>query len=197
MIKWLTEFTGWDEQTVIITLIVTAVCFVGLLIYERIVAKKGINSTEKQEMRDIVNRYIPDGEKYTAVYAHYTETIRQTTQTVRRYYYYIVAFREEEPDHLWLMPVDVSGGHMEYTESWRMDADALKKADGNILQLCLLPKDAKWAMQAIRFKVEESNTKLGKECKVNIYQKEEMESFRRFAPDYIKTVNEILKGNHT
>lgn len=197
MIKWLAEFTGWDEQTVIITLIVTAVCFVGLLIYERIAAKKGINSTEKQEMRDIVNRYIPDGEKYTAVYAHYTETIRQTTQTVRRYYYYIVAFREEEPDHLWLMPVDVSGGHMEYTESWRMDADALKKADGNILQLCLLPKDAKWAMQAIRFKVEESNTKLGKECKVNIYQKEEMESFRRFAPDYIKTVNEILKGNHT
>ena len=112
---------------------------------------------------------------------------------MERYYYYIVAFCEQEPDHLWLMPIQVSDGHIEYTECYRMDADSLKKLKGNMLCLWMLPKDAKWAMQAIQFKVEESNTKLGKECRVNIRQKEETESFRRFAPAYIEAINKKLK----
>ena len=155
MIEKLAEMVGVTPQAFMIGVGVLVVLFIIIYIKITLDEKKGVNSQEKQDIRKIISNLVPDGEQYTAAYAHSKEVYGTARMRREVYHYYAVGFKPEQPDHLWVVPIGVERGKI-------------------VLYL---------------ISVDGSNTKLGKECQVNIQQKEEAEAFRKFAEAFQECVN--------
>ena len=186
MIQKLADMVGVTPQVFIITIVLFAAAFAVLWIKMSFDEKKGVNSKEKDEIRKIITNLVPDGGQYTAAYAHSTEYQGR----IRYYHYYAVGFRADQPDHIWVIPIGVEGDRIVYTEPVRASAENLEYVGGNS-SLLLLKFPGK-RNNCIQLSVSASNTRLGKECRVNIQQPEESKAFDSFAEAFQTQVNAAL-----
>lgn len=186
MIQALADKLNVTPQALIITIVFFVAAFIVLWIKMTIDEKKGVDSKEKEEIRKIIGNLVPDGMQYTAAYAHSTEYQGR----IRYYHYYAVGFRADQPDHIWVIPIGVEGDRIVYTEPVRASAENLEYVGGNG-HLLLLKFPGK-RNNFFQLSVDASNTKLGKECRVNIQQPEEAEAFPPFAEAFQEKVNNAL-----
>ena len=186
MIQALADKLNVTPQALIITIVLFVGAFIVLWIKMTIDEKKGVDSKEKEEIRKIVGNLVPDGMQYTAAYAHSTEYQGR----IRYYHYYAVGFRSDQPDHIWVIPIGVEGDRIVYTEPVRASAENLEYVGGNS-SLLLLKFPGK-RNNCIQLSVSSSNTKMGKECRVNIQQPEESKAFDGFAEAFQEKVNAAL-----
>ena len=193
MIQKMADYIGVSPQALIIGLVVFAVLFVIIYIKISIDEKKSVNSQEKAEIRKLIDQVVPDGSQYMAAYAHSKEVYGSRTMRREVYHYYAVGFRPDQTDHMWVIPIGVENGKIVYTQPARASADTLAFVSGN--QYCIqlhFPNDKKniWEIN-----VDSSNTRMGKECQVNIQQPEEAEAFKTFAGAFLEQVNQTLGVN--
>ncbi len=192
MIEKMANALGVSPKVMMISLVVFAVLFVLIYIKITIDEKKGVDSQEKADIRKIITNLVPEGSQYTAVYAHSKEVYGSRRMRREVYHYYAVGFIPSQTDHLWVVPVGVEHGKIVYTQAVRMSAENLSYVGGNEMYLELHFPDRKdaWILTT-----EASNTKMGKECQVNIQQKEEADAFHAFAKIFQEQVNRTLGVN--
>lgn len=187
IIEKLADMVGVTPQVFIITVVILVILFIIIYIKISLDEKKGVNSQEKEEVRKIITNLVPDGGQYTAAYAHSKEVYGGARMRREVYHYYAVGFRQDQTDHLWVVPIGVEGGKIVYTKPVRASSENVNFVGGNAYELQLnFPggKDSKYIL-----KVEESNTKMGKECQVNIQQPDEAKAWQEFAPKFQERVN--------
>ena len=172
---------------IIIGAIVLVVLFVVVYIKMTIDEKKGANSEEKQQIKNIVKKVVPNGESYTAAYGTREELTLggggRTVTTTTKYWYYAVAFK---PGDLYLVPLSFEGGDISYGEAVRIGKEDLGMAEAKNGLLTLFDKNQK---ELFTLFVVASNTKDDKYHPVNIQQKEEAEAFAQFAQALMQEVN--------
>lgn len=172
---------------IIIGAIVLVVLFVVVYIKMTIDEKKGANSEEKQQIKNIVKKVVPNGESYTAAYGTREELTLggggRTVTTTTKYWYYAVAFK---PGDLYLVPLSFEGGDISYGEAVRIGKEELGMAEAKNGLLTLFDKNQK---ELFTLFVVASNTKDDKYHPVNIQQKEEAEAFAQFAQALMQEVN--------
>lgn len=190
MIEKIAAKLGVTPQVFIITIIVLVIAFIIIWIKISIDEKKGVNSQEKEEIRKIVGNLIPGGVQYTAAYAHSKDVYGGARMRREVYHYYAVGFLPEQTDHIWVIPIGVEGGRIVYTEPFRASAENLEYVGGGAYELLL--KFPGKRDNCIKLTVDSSNTKLGKECQVNIQQPEEAAAWKGFAEAFQEKVNGAL-----
>lgn len=189
MLQKIADMMGVSPEVVIITTVILVILFIFFYVKMTIDEKKGVNSQEKADVRKIVTNLIPDGQEYTAVYAHSKEVYGSARMRREVYHYYAAGFHPARTDHLWVIPIGVEGGKIVYTKPLRASAEILSYVGGNERRLELHFPGTK---DKYILSVEGSNTKNGKECQVNIQQKEEAETFYTFAAGFQERVNAAL-----
>lgn len=172
---------------VVIGIVAAVVLFVLVYIKITIDEKKGENSAEKQKIKDIVKKTVPDSETYTIAYGTREEFSlggggRRVTTTTK-YWYYGVAFKQGD---LYLIPLDFAGGDISYGEPVHMEKDNYALAECMNGLLTLYEKNKK---EPINLFVVASNTKEDKYHPVNIQQKEEAAAFMQFAQSFVQEIN--------
>lgn len=189
MIQKMADYLGVSPKAVVIGIIGFVIAAVIVYIKISIDEKKGVNSQEKADIRKIITNLIPEGGQYTAAYAHSKEVYGSARMKREVYHYYAVGFRQDQPDHMWIVPVGVERGKIVYTQPVRVSAENLTFVGGNeyLLSMNFPEKKAKYIIT-----VDSSNTKTGKECQVNIQQQEEAQAFYGFAKEFQKNVNDAL-----
>ncbi|MDE6902926.1 MAG: hypothetical protein K2P22_09310 [Lachnospiraceae bacterium] len=190
MIQKLADMVGVTPQVFLITIGLFVAAFIVLYIKMTMDEKKGVNSQEKADIKKIVGNLIPDGGQYTAAYAHSKEVYGSARMRREVYHYYAVGFRPDQPDHLWVIPIGVEGDKIVYTEPVKASAETVEYIGGNKRELQLHFPGGRKNLWLIT--VDASNTKLGKECRVNIQQPEEAEAFEKFAEVFQERVNSAL-----
>ncbi len=172
---------------IIIGVIAVVVLFIIVYVKMTIDEKKGANSEEKQRIKDIVRRAVPDGASYTAAYGTREELTLggggRTVTTTTKYWYYAVAFK---PGDLYLVPLAIEGGDISYGQPLHYGKNDLGMAEAKKGLLTLYDKDRK---EIFTLFVVESNTKDDKYHPVNIQQKEEAEAFAQFSQALMQEVN--------
>lgn len=192
MLQKIADALGVSPQVVIITTAGLVVLFIIFYVKMTIDEKKGVDSQEKADIRRIINSLVPEGQEYTAAYAHSKEVYGSARMRREVYHYYAVGFHQGRTDHLWVVPIGVENGKIVYTKPLKMSADTVRYVGGNEYRLELHFPDTK---DKYIISVDASNTKWGKECQVNIQQKEEAEAFHTFARDFQERVNAALGVN--
>ena len=172
---------------IIIGVAAVVVLFIIVWVKISIDEKKGENSGEKQKVKDIVKKAVPNGESYTAAYGT-RETLAlggggRTVTTTTSYWYYAVAFK---PGDLYLVPLSFDGGDISYGEPVHYGKEDLGMAEAKNGYLTLFDKERKEIMTLF---VVASNTKEDKYHPVNIQQKEEAEAFGQFSRNLMQEVN--------
>lgn len=190
IIEKLADMLNTTPQVFMISVGVFVVLFIIIFIKISMDEKKGVNSQEKEDIRKIISNLVPDGAQYTAAYAHSKEVYGGPRMKREVYHYYAVGFRPDQADHLWVVPIGVEGGKIVYTEPIKASAETLVYVGGNVHQLLLQFPGGKKNLYIIT--VDSSNTKLGKECQVNIQQPEEAAAFKQFAEAFQESVNREL-----
>lgn len=159
------------------------------MVREHINKKKGFDSEEKKSLRELVNEVIPDGQQYQVVYASHVEkeTRRgaKTKTVTKRAWYYAVVFQPNAT--LWVIPLHYDNGKMSHEDAMIIPKEELHRVtvlDGwvkfyDVDNHLLLP-----------IEVNDSNTKDGIECPVNIQQKEEYDAFVSFIKTFADEVND-------
>ena len=172
---------------IIIGVVAVVVLFVIVYVKMTIDEKKGANSEEKQRIKDIVRKTVPNGETYTAAYGTREEYSfgggGRTVTSTTKYWYYGVAFK---PGDLYLVPLSFDGGDISYSQPMHMEKGDFGMAEFKNCLLTLYNKDKKESMNLF---VAASNTKEDKYHPVNIQQKEEAEAFAQFAEAFAKDIN--------
>ncbi len=171
----------------IIGAVVLVVLFVVVYIKMTIDEKKGANSEEKQKIKNIVKKVIPNSESYTVAYGTREELTLggggRTITTTTKYWYYAVAFK---PGELYLVPLSFEGGDISYSEPVYIGKNDLGMAEAKNGLLTLFDKNRK---ELFTLFVVASNTKDDKYHPVNIQQKEEAEAFAQYAQTLMQEVN--------
>ena len=172
---------------IIIGVAAVVVLFIIVWVKISIDEKKGENSGEKQKVKDIVKKAVPNGESYTAAYGT-RETLAlggggRTVTMTTSYWYYAVAFK---PGDLYLVPLSFDGGDISYGEPVHYGKEDLGMAEAKNGYLTLFDKERKEIMTLF---VVASNTKEDKYHPVNIQQKEEAEAFGQFSRNLMQEVN--------
>ncbi len=172
---------------IVIGVVAVVILFVIVYVKMTIDEKKGANSEEKQKIKDIVKRAVPDGETYTIAYGTREEYSigggGRTVTSTTRYWYYGVAFKQGD---LYLVPLSFEGRDISYSEPLHFEKSGLGMAESKNGLLTLYGKDRKELMNLF---VVASNTKDDKYHPVNIQQKEEAEAFVQFAEAFAKDIN--------
>ena len=189
MIEKMAETIGVSPKSLIMGIIFFVIAVIVLYIKTSIDEKKGVDSKEKEEIRKLVNNLVPDGHEYTAAYAHSKEVYG--SRSVRReiYHYYAVGFHKDRTDHLWVIPIGVEKGEIVYTQPMCLSVQNVSYIGGNSARLEIHFPESK---NLCILSVDASNTKMGKECQVNIQQPEEAKEFIPFAEAFQSRVNDAL-----
>lgn len=192
MIEKMAAYMNVSPEVMIICIIGFVAAFIIIYIKISIDEKKGVDSQEKEDVRKIISNLIPDGQEYIAAYAHSKEVYGSRRMRREVYHYYAIGFRPDQTDHLWVVPIGVEGGKIVYTEPLKMSADSLSFVGGNEYRLELHFPDTK---DICILSVDKSNTKMGKECQVNIQQTEEADAFHAFGKTFQERINAALGVN--
>ncbi len=189
MIQKMADYLGVTPKVLIICLIGFAIAFVIIYIKITIDEKKGVNSQEKADIRKLISHTVPDGTQYMAAYAYSKEVYRSRSFKREVYHYYAIGFRPTQTDHMWVIPITMENGKMVYADPIRLSAETLAYVGGYPGRLEMhFPR----TKDVCIISVAASNTKLGKECQVNIQQPEEAEAFQSFGKDFQERINLTL-----
>ena len=135
IIENLADMVGVTPQVFLITIAVLVVLFVIIYIKISLDEKKGVDSQEKAEIRKIITNLVPGGDQYTAAYAHSKEVYGGARMRREVYHYYAVGFRQDQPNHVWVVPIGVEGGKIVYTEPVRASSENVNYVGGNAYEL--------------------------------------------------------------
>ena len=179
-----------ESKYIVIGVVALVVLFVIFYIKATIDEKKGENSEEKQNVKDIIKKVVPDPEAYTAAYAIWEKIDigggGRTITTTTHYWYYAVGFKTGS---LYVVPLSFDGGDMSYGEAMSFSKENVgmvnAKEGDSWMTLYDLEKN-----EMVNIIVGPSNTKDDKYHPVNIQQKEEYQSFCEFVKDFMKEVND-------
>lgn len=167
---------------------IVALLFICLILYisikEFLYTKKGANSQEKAEIRSVVNKLIPDGSSYTAVYASYEEPGR--TGAYRTYHYYAAAFNKNGP--LWLIPLQCDKGRITYSDAIEIRKSELKRVTPHKDRTAFFDQSGSLLLE---LHVTGDNTLNDRACPVNIQQKEEAAQFSEYINAFAAEVNTL------
>lgn len=179
-----------ESKYIVIGVVVVVVLFVIFYIKATIDEKKGENSEEKQKVKDIIKKVVPEPELYTAVYAIWEKIDigggGRTITTTTHYWYYAVGFKKSS---LYVVPLSFDGGDMSYGEAMTFTKEnvGMVNAKEGDSWMTLYDLDQK---EMVNFIIGPSNTKDDKYHPVNIQQKEEYQAFCDFVKDFMKEVND-------
>lgn len=179
-----------ESKYIVIGVVAVVVLFVIFYIKATIDEKKGENSEEKQKVKDIIKKVVPEPETYTAAYAIWEKIDigggGRTITTTTHYWYYAVGFKQGS---LYVVPLSFDGGDMSYGEamSFTKENVGMVNAKEGDSWMTLYDLEQK---EMINFIVGPSNTKDDKYHPVNIQQKEEYQAFCDFVKDFMKEVND-------
>lgn len=174
---------------IVIGVIVLVLLFIVMYIRETINEKKGVDSADKQAIKDIVNKLVPGAEEYTAAYAcwelkNYGGGGRTITTTTR-YWYYAVAFK---PGTVYVIPLTYNGNAVSHGDPICLTKENLGMVNAK--------EGESWASfydlerkEIVSIAVMFYNTKSDKYHPVNIQQKEEQVAFAAFVKDFMEEVN--------
>lgn len=176
-----------ETKYIIYIVIFFVIAFIILYIKSCIDEKKGIDSEEKKQIKDIIQKTVPDANSFTSAYAcwqitNYTGGGRTSINTTTRYWYYAIAFKT---GILYVIPLSFDGGDISYGEPMRLTKENLGMIDSD-----------GWATfydlektEILTLAVYPSNLKSGKFEPVNIQQKEAAEAFGVFIKEFMTEVN--------
>lgn len=179
-----------ESKYIIGVVIFFVVVGIGAYIKACIDEKKGIDSEEKHQIKDIVARLVPDAETFTSAYARWSYTMytgggRNSINTTTRYWYYAVAFK---PGMIYVIPLSFDGGDISYGEAVCLTKENLGMVNAK--------EGDSWATfydleqkELMTLAVYPSNLKGDKYEPVNIQQKEEFEAFVAFLKEFMAEVN--------
>lgn len=175
---------------IIIAVVVVVILFIIFYIKECINEKKGINSKEKQEIRNIIMKLVPDAEQFTTAYAIWQDIQisgggRRITTTTH-YKYYAVAFQS---GIIYIVPLFFDGGSISYGNPQCLTKENLgmvnAKAGDSWATFYDLDQE-----EIVTLMVGPHNTKDDEFHPVNIQQKEEYRAFIEFLKEFMAEVNE-------
>lgn len=176
-----------EPKYIFYIVILCIIAFVIFYIRECINEKKGIDSEEKQQINDIIQKVVPNAQDFTPAYArwqvtNYTGGGRTSINTTTRYWYYAIAFKT---GMIHIIPLSFDGGDISYGESMCFTKENLGMVDSDM-----------WATfydlekkEILTLAVYPSNLKGDKYEPVNIQQKEAAEAFKLFIKEFMTEVN--------
>ena len=174
---------------IVIGIVVVVVLFIFFYIRENINEKKGMNSEDKQAIKDIVNKLVPNAEEYMAAYAYWELKNfgggGRTITTTTRYWYYAVAFK---PGTIYVIPLSYSGGAVSHGDPICLNKENLGMVNAKAGESWASFYDLE-GKEIVSLAVIFYNTKSDKYHPVNIQQKEEQEAFAEFVRDFMAEVN--------
>lgn len=178
-----------ETKYIIIGIVVVAVLFVIFYIRETINEKKGTDSEEKQMIRDIVAKLVPDADTFTPAYAIWWDKTyggggRRVTTTTR-YWYYAIAFKT---GMIYVIPLSFDGGDISYGEPVCLTKENLSMVNAKEGESWISFYDLE-QKEIMSVMVNWYNTKEDKYHPVNIQQKEEFEAFVAFVKEFMAEVN--------
>lgn len=159
-----------------------AVLVVVALVVMEIQKKKGNNSAEKQQIKDIIAKQAGAG--YTAVFGQRQELVAKAgaRSTTRYYYNYAVGFK---PENLFIVPLTVENGEVIPTSAFALGKENLGSVEIKDSYTTLLDKNGE---QLFKYSVQESNIKMDKH-ELNIQQKEEAAAYLLFIKEFADIIN--------
>ncbi len=177
-------------QLILIWVAIFVVIAIFVTIKSHINTKKGMDSEEKQEIKDLAAKLIPNVSEYTVAYGYWeTRQISAggvaTINTTNTYYYYAVAFKS---GILYYIPLSFAGGDMSYGEVCRLSKDDLGMVNGKKNE-CWASYYDKEKNEIVSISVLPSNTKDDKYNPCNIQQQEESEAYVAFVQELMEDVN--------
>lgn len=187
MLNAIADYFGVEPRIIIYCLFAFVILFIFVWIKISRDEKKGVNSQEKADIRNLVDNVIPDGNRYMAAYANHTDMQRGNSVKYYTYFYFAIAFRPEQTDHMWLIPISYKGRKLSYSDPMRMDVETVSHISGDRIKLSMHHLATS---KTYHISVDESNTRMGKECQVNIQQPEEAEAYKTFSVAFRDRVNE-------
>lgn len=174
---------------IIIGIVVVVALFIFFYIRENINEKKGMNSEDKQAIKDIVNKLVPNAEEYMAAYAYWELKNfgggGRTITTTTRYWYYAVAFK---PGTIYVIPLSYSGSAVSHGDPICLNKENLGMVNAKAGESWASFYDLE-GKEIVSLAVIFYNTKSDKYHPVNIQQKEEQEAFAEFVKDFMAEVN--------
>lgn len=176
-----------ETKYIIYIVIFVVVAFIILYIKSCIDEKKGVDSEEKKQIKDIIQKTVPDANSFTSAYArwqitNYTGGGRTSINTTTRYWYYAIAFKT---GILYVIPLSFDGGDISYGEPMCLTKENLGMIDSDVWATFYdLEKN-----EILTLAVYPSNLKSGKFEPVNIQQKEAAEAFNVFIKEFMTEVN--------
>lgn len=179
-----------ESKYIVIGVVAVVVLFVIFYIKATIDEKKGENSEEKQKVKDIIKKVVPEPDAYTAAYAMWEKIDigggGRTITTTTHYWYYAVGFKQGS---LYVVPLSFDGGDLSYGEAMSFTKENVGMVNAKEGDSWMTLYDLE-QNEMVNFIVGPSNTKDDKYHPVNIQQKEEYQAFCDFVKDFMKEVND-------
>lgn len=174
---------------IVIGVIVVVLLFIFFWIRESINEKKGMDSADKQAIRDIVNKLVPDAGEYMAAYAYWELKNwgggGRSITTTTRYWYYAVAFK---PGTIYVIPLSYSGSAVSHGDPICLNKENLGMVNAKAGESWASFYDLE-RKEIVSLAVAYYNTRSDKYHPVNIQQKEEQQAFAAFVRDFMAEVN--------
>ena len=179
---------SWQEICLYLGLTVAVCVLAGIYfwIQKKIMLKKAATGEDQKKIVNIFKQLLPDTwGNYHLAYATWSKNEYEFRKTITYYWYYAVAF---DWDGMYVVPLRFEGGELLYKDSWYIAKDSLGMVNG--------AKGGDWMTlydqerkEIVTLQVLAENTKCGKDCRVNILQKEEAEAFSRLVDHWLDEVN--------
>lgn len=179
----------FETKYIIIGVAVVVLLFIIFYIKESINEKKGQNGPDKQAIKDIVAKLVPDADSFTVAYAIWWDKKYsgggRTITTTTHYWHYAIAFK---PGMIYTIPLFYGNGDVSYGEPKCLTKENLgmvnAKAGENWISFYDLDRE-----EILSLSVTWYNTKEDEIHPVNIQQKPEYEAFISFIKEFMAEVN--------
>lgn len=172
-------------QIIICFVVVVAIAFIIVLIKDKINKKKASTGEDRERVWGILKKGLPEAEDTTMAYACWEWTTYQGRTRTTSYWYYGVAFNE---DNLYIAPLSCKSGNVESSAFYVIKKEDLgmmnSKQGANWVEL--YDKNGK---EIISLSVLAENLKDDKYHPFNLLQKEESEKFVAWKDKWMEAVN--------
>ncbi len=173
------------KETIIGIVIFVVIATVYVLIRDKINKKKASTGEDKDAVRNILQKAVPDVQNYTKAYACWEWSTYQGKRKTTTYWYYGIAFNS---DCIYIVPLSCAAGDVSYSNAY-----AITKAE---LGMINSKKDAPWAefydksgREILSISVFGENLRDDKYHPLNIMQEEEAKKFAAWKDSWMDAVN--------
>lgn len=173
------------KETVIGIVVMIVIVTVYVLIRDKINKKKAGTGEDREAVRNILQKAVPDVQNFTKAYACWEWSVYQGKRRTTTYWYYGIAFNSES---IYIVPLSCEAGDISYSKAYR-----ITKADIGMINS---KKDAVWAefydksgKEIVSISVMGENLRDDKYHPVNIIQDEEARKFVAWKDSWMDAVN--------